>query len=275
MGEITGLCLHNLDSIFILQNHQISLLKNGKLEANWIINTTNDSMCLKTYNDNSFSYHPDTKSILMQHGCCWCETDSIEFYSTPPLPYFNLQSNELKFPKVRYSKMYLNKYYGYKNIFSFNSYRENTIVSYMIDPNIYVLNNNTGEVYTYGGKSKYQCASAKELKIRDRYNSDKKVIDIKHDFVYHGLQFDPYRNLYYRFFELELPLKNKEGKYNTTYDREIVLMVFNINYELLNEIKFPQNIFNISYATKEGLYVLKYNKNKQWKGARYYLVKFY
>ena len=40
-------------------------------------------------------------------------------------------------------------------------------------------------------------------------------------------------------------------------------------------IKFPQNIFNISYATKEGLYVLKYNKNKQWKGARYYLVKFY
>ncbi|MBP6049952.1 MAG: hypothetical protein KA526_10735 [Chitinophagales bacterium] len=273
-GDITGLYFHNFDSLFIVQNYRISLWKDDIFINEWKINNENDSMCLFLFDDNPFSYNATNNSIVMQHGCCWCTTDSTEYFNTSPIAYFNLVNKNITTPEIGYSKLYFDNYYGFKSKLLMSHNNNYTLISYIIDPNIYVINNHTKVQKIVGGRSKYQYNPAKPINLKDKNNSERKLIDIKYDFWYHKVQYDAYRNLYLRFFELETPKKNQNGTYNSMSDKERILMVFNDKFELLNEIKFPSKVMPVYYITREGLYVLKYNEFNQWKGPRYFLVKF-
>jgi hypothetical protein len=273
-GEITAIYFHTLDSLFILQDLQISLWNGTILTNSWKINTETDSMCLYVYDDNPVTYNPIINSLVILHTCCWCTADSTEFFSTSPIAYYHIDNKNVTTPKIGYSKLYLDDYYGFKRRLSISHKDSLTYISYIIDPNIYIINNNTGVQKIVGGRSNYQKNPAKPIPLKNKDNTEKKLIDIRHDFWYGEIIYDKHRNLYYRFFDLEMPLKNSKGKYNKMTDKERILMVFNDKFELVNEIRFPSKVASIAYVAKDGLYVLKLNEFSKWKGPRYFLVKF-
>lgn len=276
-GYVTGVVLHNLDSIFIIQDYKISLLVFNKIVNTWLINDPIhlDSTCLYIVHqeESHFFKKPPFEYIIMKHSCCWCTIDSTEYFSNSPIAFYNLSNHTIIVPPITYSALYLENYYGFKDIEKFSYVDSFTYISYSIDPNIYQLNNYTMKQTVIGGRSSYQKNDAKVVSNKYKNNSEEKLIDLKHDFSYDKIIFDEYRHLYYRFFSIDYPLKNSKGKYNLFEDRESVLMVFNDQFALVNEIKFPETIVSQLFVTKEGVYVEKYNKYK-WKQLHFFLIKF-
>ena len=73
---------------------------------------------------------------------------------------------------------------------------------------------------------------------------------------YSEVLYDRYRKLYYRFFWKDIPLKNKDGKYNSLEDKRKILMVFNSKNEIIGEYELSKYYTDyVSFVGKSGLYI--------------------
>lgn len=276
-GSIQSIYLHNEDSIFIQQDYKISLLSENKIKTNWNINHIEDTLnedCIFPLDANPFYFDWHNKQLVLQHYNCMCYFDSVRFFSSSPIVYLNTLNENITTPNIRYSYLYDDGYYGFKNKIFIRHDDENTYLSYLIDPNIYIVNHKTKTQKIVGGKSKFQKRSAINLGNDMMGRNDKKMEDLRTDFWYHEIIPDTKRRLYYRFFGKEMPLKNEKNKLNKLEEKEYSLMVFNDNFEVIDEIEFPEKILPILYISNKGIYVVKFNRNNKNKIPKYYLIQF-
>ena len=134
------------------------------------------------------------------------------------------------------------------------------ILSFMADPNIYVYNYKTNSYKILGGKSDYQ------EKIEPIENKFKDVTNKMFEFLttspfYSRILWDKYRKLYYRFLYCGQDLKNPNGTYNVFADKDLVLMIFDSNFNLLKEIKLKKHTYldTKAFVAKDGLFLPKKN----------------
>ena len=71
-----------------------------------------------------------------------------------------------------------------------------------------------------------------------------------------------------------MPVHNKEGKYNSLSQKEFVLMVFNKDFEVVDEIQFPEKVLPMLTITEESIFISKLNKDIKNKSMLYYRIKF-
>lgn len=276
-GIVQAISLHNLDSIFIQQDYRISLLSKDKIQNFWNLNSLTDSTnndCVYVLDHNPFYYDMQSKNLILQHYCCSCYFDSLSFFKESPIVYFNIETNNIVKPEIRYSELYDKGYFGFKNKVYISHYNDKTFLSYLIDPNIYIVDNKTHIQKTVGGKCSFQEKDSKVLDNSIMNMPDKKLEDLRIDFWYNEILFDSYRNLYYRFYGKEMPVHNKEGKYNSLSQKEFVLMVFNKDFEVVDEIQFPEKVLPMLTITEESIFISKLNKDIKNKSMLYYRIKF-
>lgn len=264
--NVNTIILHNLDSIFILQFNRIILVNKDKIINQWSINQdTNSINCIDNLDYNSFYYDNNSNELTLQQYCCTCDFDSINFFKESPIIFYNISKNTYRLPNIQYSNKYFVDYYGYMNKVYISSDETNTYLSYAIDPNIYIIDRKTLKQKIVGGKCSFQKREALSLsnKYSDSKYSEKKIQHITLSHFYGKIIIDNFRHLYYRFYLDDLPEKNDKNMFTQFKDKRIVLMIFNTDWQVINEIPFEpsQNIKpQITYVTKEGLYI-KSTKN--------------
>ena len=75
------------------------------------------------------------------------------------------------------------------------------------------------------------------------------------NFFYESLLYDPYKNIYYRFFAKDMPLKNEKGLFNTMEDKVYGVSLLNHNLKPMGDVCFKSSDYKRRYyVTLKGLY---------------------
>ncbi len=74
------------------------------------------------------------------------------------------------------------------------------------------------------------------------------------NFLYQGMVYSPYEDVYYRFFVKDLSLKNEEGLFNTTADKVYGVTLIDGHFNIIGDVCFNQGeYYRQYYPTRMGL----------------------
>ena len=112
-----------------------------------------------------------------------------------------------------------------------------------INGEITLINTTTGSATEFDIPSSYQYDPVKEFHfspLKKAVNQrDKKMAHSTYSAYYEALFYNPYDEHYYRIFHPEMPKYNADGLLNTGFDKGNVLMVFDRNLKLIEEVVLP------------------------------------
>ena len=268
-GQFNSIYIHNFDCIFIVQDYMIKLIDtSGIIKQQLVINNEADKL-YKTHAIGNLNYAPiffDAKNNkLYIESYCWkCKRHKPSYYKSKIEVAIDLASGKTELLPQTYPILYQENYYGYAN----HTYREANdslnVYSFPVDPNIYLYNRLSGNYKTVGGKSKYQKQLANTLSRKQKDDEKTKIEHFSIIPFYYKVHYNPFQNYYYRFFSPGLSQKNEEGLFNKNSDREHILMIFDEQFKLIDEIKLEEKyqVF-FTFCTPEGLYVNRVNEKKE------------
>lgn len=253
------------DSLYVLTESYLLILdKTGKI---YYSNPININLTDTTFKKNLFEnlskmfpIYRFANKTYMPYRSLQYSFRTKEFYNHPVEAFIDDSSGIISESTLKYPEIYYKNPYGFMD-FSFREGHDSLgILSFMADPNIYVYNYKTNSYKILGGKSDYQ------EKIEPIENKFKDVTNKMFEFLttspfYSRILWDKYRKLYYRFLYCGQDLKNPNGTYNVFADKDLVLMIFDSNFNLLKEIKLKKHTYldTKAFVAKDGLFLPKKN----------------
>lgn len=261
-------CFHNLDTVFILSEDGIvGLNKKGiffKKEINKIGLKQNFlPYTLFSYNMRSV-WSAEKKGFFMQGFCSDCDKDknTTPFFSTPievfvpidsSLAWDTLQAIHPPRYRTKCNHAWL---WEVQRAINKNTH----IYSFSAESDLYVYDVVNKTYIAKPARSQYDTVDficMNDLP-KKKQTSDGRLQHFILSPTYNGILYDPYRELYYRFFYPALPEKNDNGFYNDLESKDAVLMVFDKDFKLLTEWLLPKGQFLPFTASigKKGLYIL-------------------
>ncbi len=268
LGEVASVYVHNFDSIFIAQTRRVTLLDSlGNIKSQFGINDGRSKYALgNLHGEMPIFYDAKTESLYFQTYCWKCPQHKTSYYTSHVSSSLNLKTKEVQALPVSYPISYQKNYYGYAN-HVYGTYTDSlNIYTFPMTPNIYVYNRYTENYQEFGGKSQHQKQSPYTLSRQQKDDDKAKIEHFNRATLYYKVHYDPFRNYYYRFFSPALPEKNEKGLFTKYSDREHILMIFDKQFKLIDEIKLEEKyqVF-FTFCTPEGLYVSRINE-KEGKG---------
>lgn len=269
-GDLNSFHVHNLDSIFIAQEYLLTLLDTTGVQQTLAINPQIKNSWpkhyLKNLHDAPIYFDPTIQKVISTVYCGACYQHKPDYYTTSIEAAIDMNTEKITTFPITYPAKFIDNYYGFTNQISKTIRGDSSIYSFSIDPNIYIFNRKTNEIRTFGGRSSYQKEEIRTLDKKDKSDGD---VQFRHWILsaYYGhIDYDPYRKLYYRFFMPGLPDKNEEGLYNGINDKQLILMVFDENLELLDEIDLGVGKYfrYHSFVTKDGLHLPNTKEKKEY-----------
>jgi len=265
-GEVSSVHVHNFDSIFIIQTYQFHLIDtSGIVKHQADINKGDDKYAFGNIHSDFPVFYDNKTDKLYTQTYYWKRKQHDRLYYTSPIESsINVSTNDIERLPVYYSKLYQKYYYGYAN----HVYRSFTdslnIYTFPVDPNIYVYNRYAGNYKVIGGKSKYQRQPVRTLSRKQKDDDKTKINHFSTIPFYYKVHYNPFQNYYYRFFSPALPQKNEEGLFNKYSDREHILMIFDEQFRLIDEIELEEKYQVLfTFCTSEGLHVNRVNEQKE------------
>ena len=87
------------------------------------------------------------------------------------------------------------------------------------------------------------------------------IIKMNEQGHYFHVMYDKYRDVYYRFVEHPCELAQNEGYMDSPKSREFSVIIFDKNFRIIGETKFPGNKYFIrmSFVGRDGLYISENN----------------
>lgn len=257
-GDVNGLSMLGEDSVLIQQEYRITLWMplSGELKTLLKLNENRDSRQWVSSLQYAPPYYDSRqKRVYLRQYAVKCKDPSREFYSTPLEISVGTADQNIKTSPVKYSSLYRKGYYGFANFVyrvcndSFN------IFSFPADPNLYVFNRYSNGVSVVGARSRWHTNMANTLPGKSNLDTERKVKHATEMPFYDEVKYDFYRNLYYRFFAREMPLKNRDGTYNTWEDKRYTLIVMNRNFEVIEEIDLQNYWINpfVTFIAEDGI----------------------
>jgi hypothetical protein len=133
---------------------------------------------------------------------------------------------------------------------------DSIIISDAWNGTIHVINTLDNSTKTIPAKSIFDTVPIQKLIYKGA--SDKKSIKFKHGLLspyYESLFYNPYNGNYYRIFHPKMEEFNAQGLNNTEYDKEAVLMVFDKDLKLLDEVLLPVKTYRVLklFPIKDGV----------------------
>ena len=112
----------------------------------------------------------------------------------------------------------------------------------------------------HDGKSRYLDRMRPILKEdADGYIGIKEAVEAA---SYSHIMYDKYRDIYYRFAEMPCELGLNEYVYNDAKAREFSVIIFDKDFRIIGETKFPGNkyFYKMSFIGRDGLYISENNE---------------
>jgi hypothetical protein len=241
-GIIEGLYVHNFDSIFVNDGFNLMIInKLGKIEMK-MKNTFNPNRSFRMYNYNSSNlfYNKKRKSII---GHIFFIDNSLTI-ETPSMAEIFIENGSFRFLHASYPQSYINQRNNLGSTICINtSYADDFVIyNFSSESNIFTYNLYTDEIKFYGGKSKLSKNKSEGLKS----NSDeKKWIHYIENPKFFKVIFDPTRNVYIRLHWKEIDYHKTNSRFNTPYEKEIIMSVYSRQFELIDEFTLPPNTYLI------------------------------
>jgi hypothetical protein len=133
----------------------------------------------------------------------------------------------------------------------------NIVYSFDALSEIWYYNDSLRSLSQYPVRSGYQIKDVDLIPRSKRSDKDYQMQHMMRSGSYHHLTYDPYKKLYYYFYTLPLPEKNKDNFYTTDDDIRISLLVLDNSFKLISETLLPKECTYIyfSEAGPDGLFI--------------------
>jgi hypothetical protein len=127
------------------------------------------------------------------------------------------------------------------------------IYSFPISNFIFVINKSSNNTYVV--PSNYVFDNPNPIEKR-YYNDRTRILNFNiTEPLYTTLHYDKYRDIYYRFVEHRMSVKNSKGKYNEIGEKNISLMILDSNFNIIDEIFLGNKKYvpHISFIANDGI----------------------
>jgi len=260
LNDVDALYVLNLDSIFIVPsrtNDLILLDSNGSFLNKWYIkDPINDSIDYEYYQIKAYKDNLNNLNVFLE----------LLNNISPPVCYLDSKVIYLKI-NMNGKAVYRKKYAKYPDKFFKNEYLN-------FDCKFEIAKNNFFAIHYYKENTIYlyntELILEKEVKFRSKYidefvpitdeeKKDRKFFStqqIERPF-YRNLYYDKYRDLYYLQAIHSQKYKNEDGTLNDIFDRSWSIIVFDMDFKLLDEIYMEPKKYRFSnmVVTKDGLLI--------------------
>ncbi|MCH7402536.1 DUF4221 domain-containing protein [Belliella kenyensis] len=256
-SRISKMLVHNLDSIFVIQDQKMRIINiDGRIlnEYETTIKGEDGSEIgfMINYNDASIHYDPREQAVYTHYFDYGIYNGVEKSLSHPIVLKFYLKNENFEFLPVYFSEFIQSKkgkvgermpnlsYIGSKLIYGFP-----------VESNIYSYDIKEGITASYGGKSRF--SSNIELSQNDpEYNFRATETWFLH------VQYDKQSGLYFRTHWGSQPKKIDEFTYSTAYSKPGYLIFFNENFEIIDEIELDSKYWvEESFTNSLGLFFTK------------------
>jgi hypothetical protein len=258
MNDVLSIDLYNWDSIFVYSRAQLRIIDTaGVVKAKY--NLLGDGIV-----DNfgepvadfyfKLEYFPKRKSVLFYNVIDPPSLRSSKYI----ISEFSLPEGIMTTLPIKYSNYFTdnNARLGHLAYLSKeHSFDKKLIYNFLYESNIYVYDFSSEEITVYGGKSETAKPLATLFDIynnQDNFDWQRHAIENPH---YFQVLPDRFRNLYYRLHWL--PASTASSTMPTAKDKDLVLMVFDSNFNIVYEMQLPSKTYRIHhwFVTKDGLFL--------------------
>lgn len=256
--EVSGLYVHNMDSIFIYSQYKIFQIdRTGELiqkitppvpDGGFIMMFSNFSLGI-----NSLYYNNVRKSIFY---LAFNESDENQYFV---YEYFLLEDKFIQ-RKINGTELETNirTDYGWRQMPNISYTDYNIIYNYPINSNIYTINIESGEQHSFGAQSKYTDNRAKKTTSPLTFESaDRNLIESVHFF---NILYNKSHDVYYRLHLGEGDYHVKENTHTQFSSKPIYLMLFDNEFNVIDEIgleKLKYDYFTSWGMLNSGLYLIE------------------
>ena len=260
IGNLDGFCIQSWDSIFIYSLGKLYLMDDSG-SINWSLNmmklkpTNGEPGTLASTIGFGLNFSKNRNSVFFNFIPRNVEFGTKEFYSLPFIAEFHLDNNSLTLLPVKYSDYFVNNYTGYLSVPNFSFFNDRIYYCFSGESNIYSYDLNTNETNIYGGRSKFTKSLAESIPRNSTF--DQKLRHRLTSATFFNITYDPFRDIFYRlhYGNLDYSISNETN--NTFNDKSLYLMIFNKEFELLEEIKLDNYTYLPEFCgiSEEGLFL--------------------
>lgn len=267
IGGLRSFFYENKDSVFLLYQYQLSIidtLLNYKFIKNNINGSGSEDWPPVVYSNfgRVFPVYYDSKrkELLIRQHCGTCGNDT-SFFRTNIVAAYNFKKDTFVDLGVPFPDKYKKNYFG-DALYPFREVKGDSLIfTFNADPYITILNRATNTITKVLSRSKFQKEEIEPLDIQFIGDINKRSDHLIESPLYMKIIYDPFRNLYYRFYLDGKPLKNEDGTYNTFGDKDLIIMVLDSRFNTISEINLGKGyLWNYSFVGKRGLYILQDTK---------------
>ena len=148
---------------------------------------------------------------------------------------------------------------GHEFVYDYN-YKDNRLVCSFLMFDSLMVTDDMKTIRWYDAKSRYLDRMRPILK--EGANGFVGIKEAVEAASYSHIMYDKYRDVYYRFAEMPCELGPNEYVYNDQKAREFSVIIFDKDFRIIGETKFPGNkyFYKMSFIGRDGLYISENNE---------------
>ena len=260
-----------------LENPDVFIYYQGNIDR--ITLSDGNGQVIKRYQITS----PDGQPVSLHEGFSYAQFPSFWIDSTvyfrqsvlrplvrpedwktiPMFASMNLKNGEIKrsslcFPSI-FDTDVKNLSSGHSFMYNYN-YKKNLLVCSFCEFDSLMVTDDFKNIRWYNGKSRY--LKTIRPKLRGEAEGFAGITEAKESASYSHIMYDEYRDIYYRFAEMPCELGPNEYVYNDAKAREFSVIIFDKDFRIIGETKFPGNkyFYKMSFIGRDGLYISENNE---------------
>lgn len=245
--DVSGLYIHNWDSIFISATFNIYLINcSGQIIKSFAILdetifTNEEEGILTSTISFGLQYSQAKNSVFLNYIPKGTEFGTREFFSKPFIAEYFLNNSSVNLITIPYSKYFSNNNVGFLSEPGVSVFDSTIYVCFQGESNIYSYNTETEKINIHGGSSKFSKNVAPPVAPNAKFHTK-----LKHRLegpMFFKMVYDPYRELFYRLHFGDMVSQKSENNRDAFLDKKLYLMIFNKDLELIEELKLEDHTY--------------------------------
>lgn len=213
-------------------------LTNNLNDKDYLLDAPNN---ISISNFDDMTYDSNEKKLIVPISTL----DPFKLKDKYCLASIDINTEKISLFPITYPNNLSNEYYGKLSRPNSLIVKNRIIYNFSYSSNIYSFDKNNKTISLYNIASDFTKNTSEQL---DKNANIKKQLDhYFHSLFFYGVQYDHYRNIFYRIHT------NKSNDASVFNNKETYLTIISANLEKISEIKLPTNLYPIFNITEKGL----------------------
>ena len=222
----------------IIKKISKEILTNNLNNKDYLLDAPNN---ISISNFEDITYDSNDKKLIVPISTL----DPFKLKGKYCLASIDINSEEISLFPITYPDNFSNEYYGKLSKPNPLIANNKIIYNFSYSSNVYSFEKKNKTISSYNITSNFTKNKSEQL---DKNANIKKQLDhYFHSLFFHGLQYDHYRNIFYRIHT------DKSNDISVFNNKETYLTIISENLQKISEIKLPTNLYPIFNITEKGL----------------------